>query len=241
MINKKKWIETLPNINADGTNKSYDSSPDKIVNAIPQKKTYNSVKKYSVMTILFIFGLFSVSLIKNETRNLQKEINNLEASINSVKFNLDQAILDNAVITSPENISLLAREYLAPNLFSYKKSQIEHLDKVVIKITAKNEELKNKTIKTENKNLRASIKNQILEGIEKKKAVKAKVQKIYSDPKSIPYEVKNKVSKEVKEKKIELKKILAKPEDLFTPERIGKWGAVQVVKVFLGVPLTPGK
>ena len=30
----------------------------------------------------------------------------------SIKFNLKQAILDNEVITSPENISKLAKEYL---------------------------------------------------------------------------------------------------------------------------------
>ena len=57
------------------------------------------------MTVLFICGLLFVSVVKNETRNLQKEINNLEANINLIKFNLDQAILDHEVITSPENIS----------------------------------------------------------------------------------------------------------------------------------------
>ena len=67
------------------------------------------------------------------------------------------------------------------------------------------------------------------------------MKKIYSDPKSIPNDVKNKISKEVKEKKTGLKKILENPKDVFTVERVGRWGAIQVVKVFLGVPLTPGK
>ena len=58
----------------------------------------------------------------------KKIINNLEASINVIKFNLDQAILDNEVITSPENISLLAKEYLNIDLVSYKISQIKQLN-----------------------------------------------------------------------------------------------------------------
>ena len=68
-----------------------------------------------------------VSVVKNETRNLEKEINNLITHNNTVKFDLDQAILDNEVITSPQNISLLADEYLNTNFTTYKKSQIKKL------------------------------------------------------------------------------------------------------------------
>ena len=68
------------------------------------------------MAVLFVCGLLFVSVIKNETRNLEKEINSLRASNNVIKFNLDQAILDNEVITSPENISRLAKEYLNTDL-----------------------------------------------------------------------------------------------------------------------------
>ena len=39
----------------------------------------NSIQKYSLVTILFVIGLIFVSVIKNETRNLQKEIDKLEA------------------------------------------------------------------------------------------------------------------------------------------------------------------
>ena len=101
------------------------------INTILKKETYNavrkysSVKKYSLMTVLFVCGLLFVSALKNGTRNLEKEINNLKASVNVIKFNLDQAILDNEVITSPENISRLAKEYLDTDFISYKKSQIK--------------------------------------------------------------------------------------------------------------------
>jgi len=112
----------------DRNGSAVDASGLDINRLIQIKKQYNSVKKYSLMTILFVCGLLFVSVLKNETRNLQKEINKLEAAINVIKFNLKQAILDNEVITSPENISRLAKEYLNINLTSYKRSQIKNLN-----------------------------------------------------------------------------------------------------------------
>ncbi len=115
MINQDKWINSIPKINNkfDENIKQLDSN--RWVNTISKKTTYSSknsygsVKKYSLVAILFVSGLLLVSAVKNETRNLQKEINNLEASIDVAKFNLKQAILDNEVITAPENIFRLAK------------------------------------------------------------------------------------------------------------------------------------
>ena len=128
MINNDKWINSLPNIKIkdDGTLSQIDH--DKWVNTIPKKNNFNSVKKYSLMTIIFVFGLFFVSAVKNQTRNLEKEISYLKASISSIEFNLKQAILDNEVITSPENISKMAKEYLNKDLVYYKKAQIKNLN-----------------------------------------------------------------------------------------------------------------
>ena len=128
MINKDKWIGSLPGKNTRFSNTINQLDHDKWIKTIPKKKSHNSVRKYTLMSIVFVCGLLFVSAIKNETRNLQKEINNLETSINLIKFNLDQAFLDNEVITSPENISRLAKEYLNINFVSYKKNQIKHLD-----------------------------------------------------------------------------------------------------------------
>ena len=131
MINQDKWVRSLPNLNTEFNKTTNQLDHDKWINtipkSIPKKNMYNSVKKYSLLAPLFICGLLFVSAVKNETRNLQKEINNLETFINEIKFNLDQAILDYEVITSPENISLLAKEYLNIDLVSYKKSQIKKL------------------------------------------------------------------------------------------------------------------
>ena len=64
---------------------------------------------------------------------------------------------------------------------------------------------------------------------------------LYSDPKAIPGELKTEVTKQIKEKKIKLKKIYKSPKEYLTLDRVQKWGAVQVVKVFLGIPVVPGR
>ena len=86
MINQDKWINSLPKTNIRFSQKADELDHNKWINTIPKKKTYNSVKKYSLMTVLFICGLLFVSVTKNETRSLQKEINNLQATINVIKF-----------------------------------------------------------------------------------------------------------------------------------------------------------
>ena len=160
--------------------------------------------------------MFFVSAVKNETRNLQKEINNLETSINLIKFNLDQTFLDHEIITSPENISLLAKKYLDIDLASYKRSQIKQLN-------AENQKLAkiNKT--------------------EKEKTKIQKLKKLYSRPKSVPNEIKTHVAKRIEEKKVEIINIYNEPKSIITLERAGKWTVIQLVKAFLGMPIIPGR
>jgi len=247
MINQDRWIDSLPKANSKFIKGANELDPQRWVNTIPvsypvpKKNTYNSVKKYSLMTILFVCGLLFVSVLKNETRNLQKEINKLEAAINVIKFNLKQAILDNEVITSPENISRLAKEYLNINLTSYKRSQIKNLNDKTEEFTKVNKIKKKETSKEKIKNLSTSIKSQVAKKIEKKKTEIKKLQELYNDPRTIPDEIKTQVSKQIKEKEIGLRNIYNSPKEVFTLERVGKWGVVQVVKVFLGIPVVPGR
>ena len=153
MINQDKWISSLPKINKQFMKTTNQLDPhDKWINTIPKKNTYNSVKKYSLMAILFICGLLFVSALKNETRNLQKEINNLEASINVIKFNLDQAILDNEVITSPENISATSKRIFKYWSSFLQRSQIKHLNDKNEKFTKVNKIKKEKINKKKIKN-----------------------------------------------------------------------------------------
>ena len=113
MINQHKWINSLPKTNIKFNEEENQADHSRWLNTIPQKNTYNSTAnstanrtawKYSLGAVLFVCGLLFVSALKNETRNLEKEINSLIASINVIKFNLNQTILDNEVITSLSKI-----------------------------------------------------------------------------------------------------------------------------------------
>ena len=243
MINNDKWINSLPKINSKHPqellsidhSKWLDTIPKR--NTLPKRNTFSSVKKYSAITVLFIIGLLLIPIVKNETRNLEKEISYLRASIDRIEFNLTQAILDHEVITSPGNISKLAKEYLNTDLTFYKKSQIKNLN-------SNNQSLEETNIKNKRKilnNLPETIKTQVTMKIKKKKEEIKKLQEMYNDPKSIPGEIKTKVAKQIQEKKFELKNLYKSPKDTITLGKAGKWTMVQVVKVFLGMPIIPGR
>ena len=235
MINKEKWIKSLPNAGLKYNEEINQLDHYRWANTIPKKKTYNSVKKYTFMTIIFVSSLLFVLAVKNETRLLQKTINNLEASINIIEFNLNQAILDNEVITSPDNISRLAKEHLDTELTSYKRAQIKNLNTNLESITKVSKINKNESSFTKN------IKLKVAKKIEKKKTEILKLQELYSQPETIPGEIKTQVARQIDEKKSELKNLYNSPEDVFTLKRVGKWTVVQVVKLILGMPVVPGR
>ena len=116
----------------------------------------------------------------------------MEASINHINFNLSQAILDHEVITSPENISNLATEHLDINLITYKKSQIINLNDEIENLNKKKIASKNTITKKINKNLTNTIKAKMVEKVEEKKMEIQKLQELYSNPKTIPKEMKTK-------------------------------------------------
>jgi len=233
MINQNRWISSLPKKNIKFNEEINQVNHSKWVNTIPQKKTYNiPAWKYSLLATSFICGLLFVSVIKNETRNLEKEIANLRASNNVVKFDLDQAMLDNEVITSPENISRLAKEYLSTNFISYKKSQITKLNEGAETTTRLNKK---------DNNVQKKIIIEIAKKIEKKKTEIRKLQELYSKPSSIPAEIKTQIASKIKQKKSQLKTLYTSPKQVITVEKTEKWIAVQVVKLFLGIPVVPGK
>ena len=250
MINQDKWLDSISKTIIKFNEKENQVDHYRWVNTIPKKNTYNAVRKYSavrkyfLMTVLFVCGLLFVSVVKNETRNLEKEINSLRASNNVIKFNLNQAILDNEVITSPENISRLAKEYLNTDFISYKKSQISQLyddTAIISKVNKNNNNLSTVKLNEKSNNLSTKIKSVITKKIEKKKTEIRKLQELYSKPESIPGEVKTQIASKIKEKKIELKNLYTSPKETITILKAKKWVAVQVVKVFLGIPIVPGK
>tara|TARA_B110000438_G_scaffold282019_1_gene308643 strand:- start:374 stop:1036 length:663 start_codon:yes stop_codon:yes gene_type:complete len=220
MINNEKWINSLKTKITKSNHQEYQLDNKRWTDTISKKNIINPVKKYSLLTILFICGLLFVSVVKNETRILQKQINNLEASINTIKFNLDQASLDNEVITSPKNLSHLAKEHLDNNLKTYSRSQIIKFDK--------------KTVLSEKVNLK------VKENLPKKNTKFSKIKNIYSNPKTIPVIAKNEVIKKIKKNKESLQNILESPKDILS-YKTGRWGVIQIAKALLGFPVVPGR
>ena len=234
MINQDKWLNSLPNNSYKNLQEIDQLNHQVWENTIPKKDNNISPKKYFLMTSVLIISLLIVPFIKNKTRNLEKEISSLETSVNSIEFNLSQAILDNEVITSPENIVKLAKEHLNKDLVYYKKSQIRDLNNP-------NKIEKEKTLVKNKKDFSESIKIQVKKEIENKKREIVKLQEIYKNPKSLPGEIKIKVAKQIEEKKFELKNLYESPKDITILKKAGNWGIIQVVKAFLGIPIIPGR
>ena len=241
MINKSKWLSSLP-INKDNLYGSENQiDVNKWQDTIPVKKKNNIFKKYSFLTVFFITGLLFVSFVKNETRSLQKEINNLNKSIVEINSDLDQAILDHEVLSSPENIEKLAKEHLNIDWKFYEKSQINSLKTKNQDLYFSEKTLVAKKTELQNTNFTTKIKKQITTEINKGKSNIEKIKTLYSNPDEIPDAVKNQVSLNISKKKDEIKKIYNSPKDLLTLDRMRNWGVVQVVKVFLGIPVMPGR
>ena len=239
-LDSNRWVNTLPSKN-DNTLVLKDDNTLILSNTINSKPKSSSGKKYSLTIIIFIVGLILVSVIKNGTRNLQKEISNLQASINTLKLDLHQTVLEHEVITSPENISRLAQEYLESDFAFYKKSQIKQLNEKE-KTLAKLEEKKDKkAFKKKSKVKTDEIKLRIVKKIETTKTELRKLQELYSSPEELPDEIKLQVLKQIETKKTELKKLYSDPYGIFKSKKARNWVGLQVVKVFLGIPIVPGR
>ena len=235
MINKYRWLNSLPLKKNNLYEQNYQIEESRWINSIPKKNYINPYKKYISLMVFFISGFLLVSALKNETRNLQKDINDLEDSIKIVKLNLDQAILDNEVLTSPENISILAKEYLDIHFKPYKTSQIIDLNK-----QSKNLLSNKKEKKLKYKDLSTNIKLKVKKKIKEKKNEIKKLKVLYQEPENIPSALRTHVSKKVDKKKSQIKEIYTSPKESVTLDKIRNWAAVQMVKVLLGVPVLPG-
>ena len=245
MIDSNRWVNTIPSAKKKSDQEETKLDFNRWINTIPKSKPNRPIKKYSLVTVLFVLGLIFVSMIKNETRGLQRDIYNLKTSINTLKFDLHQATLDYEVITSPENISKLANNYLELDLIVYKKSQIKSLNEIHVKekdITKLSEKTKNENkLSKVSKKLSKEVKIHITKKIKDKQDELQKLQNLAYKPKELPGEIKLQLVKKIEAKKDELKKIYSNPKDLINPEKIKSWAGVQLVKAFLGIPIIPGK
>jgi len=82
-----------------------------------------------LILIILTAGLISTSLIKDNTRLLEKSLVNLNKEIISLESNLSEAKLDFEYLTTPKNIYFLAKDFLDDNFTHYKKAQIKILIK----------------------------------------------------------------------------------------------------------------
>ena len=101
--------------------------------------------------------------------------------------------------------------------------------------------MKANIVKKKIRNLSDDIKTQVAKRIEIKKTEMRKLQELYYNPKSIPKEIKTQVVVQIEEKKNEIRNIYNAPKDIFTPGRFGRWSVIQVVNLFLGMPVIPGR
>ena len=62
-----------------------------------------------------------------------------------------------------------------------------------------------------------------------------------SSPEKLPDDIKLQVAKKIKTKKNELEKLYSDPYSLFKSKKARNWAGLQVVKVFLGIPIVAGK
>ena len=73
MINQSKWINSLPKKNINRYEEINQIDHYRWVNTIPKKNKFNSVKKYSFLTIFFVSGLLLVSALKMRHENWKKK------------------------------------------------------------------------------------------------------------------------------------------------------------------------
>ena len=57
MINHHKWIDSLPRTKKEIIKTINQLDYENSVNSIPKKDSYNSVKKYTLLTVILICGL----------------------------------------------------------------------------------------------------------------------------------------------------------------------------------------
>ena len=169
-----------------------------------------------IITVLFSTLVFT-SFIKNKTRSLEKNLESLNKEIAAIDSNLVEASLDFEYLTTPQNISFLAKNFLDNDFSFYKNYQIKKT-----KIKNNNYILGNKIIR-EHDDQRFDIEN-------KKNTKNFLI-------------TKNQYSEELIIKKNNKKFIskISKKEKKNSKNKIERWVGIQVLKTFLGIPPIPVK
>ena len=90
------------------------------------------MKKYIFLIFFFLFGIFFISNIKNETRDIEKNIRNSNAKIFTLNAELHEAGLDYNYLSSAANLSILSEKIFKDKLNFYDAKQFSYIDLEVI-------------------------------------------------------------------------------------------------------------
>jgi hypothetical protein len=167
-----------------------------------------------LILITLISGLIFTSLIKNKTRLLEKELIYLDKEINILSSDLSEANLDFHYLTTPERISLLAKNFLNENFIYYKESQIKksikpEKDLVILKKSRNNHtfsQLSTRKFTNKKTNVTNEIDNEqliIAQRIDRKNPQKSK--------------------------------------KIISSKKVQQWAGIQIIKALLGIPTIPFK
>ena len=162
-----------------------------------------------LILITLISGLIFTSLIKNKTRLLEKDLLYLDNEINSLISILSEANLDFQYLTTPNNVSFLAKNFLDENFVYYKKSQIKESikaekDLVILK------KLKNDyTFSQSNTRKFTNKKTNVTKEINNEQLL---------------------IAKKINNKNPQ------KSKKIVSSKKVQQWAGIQIIKALLGIP-----
>ena len=167
-----------------------------------------------LILITLISGLIFTSLIKNKTRLLEKDLLYLDNEINSLTSILSEASLDFQYLTTPKNVSLLAKNFLDENFFYYKKSQIKKSIKAAKDLVILKKLTNDNTFKQSSIEKSVNKKSNVAKRIDNSQLLIVKT--IYNRQPQ-------------------------RSEKIVVSKKVQKWVGLQVIKALLGIPSIPGK
>ena len=175
--------------------------------------------KKILILITLISGLVFTSFIKNKTRLLEKKLANLNNEINVLNSDLNEASLDFEYLTTPKNISFLAKNFLHEDLVYYKKAQINN--------GSKNEYNGLSSLEKFNKN--STFAKLFLEKMANNNLHFGKNTEI------------ERLSINAKNKDNDNDKQIKKSKKILHSKKAQRWAGLQVIKAMLGLPIIPVK
>jgi hypothetical protein len=221
-----------------------------------------------LILIILISGLIFTSLIKNKTRLLEKELLYLDKEINILSSDLSEASLDFHYLTTPERISLLAKNFLNENFMYYKESQIKKSIKpkkdLIILKKLRNDYIFSQLSTSEFANKKTNIikeidsgqlliakrkESQIKKLIKPKKdlVILKKLKNDYTFSQLNTNEFTNKktnVTKEIDNEQLFIAQRIdsknpQKSKKIISSKKVQQWAGIQIIKALLGIPTIP--